>query len=47
MDDPVRQAKALYVAMSNTPAWEISRIQAIADLRGWSPLAGLQIESHR
>jgi aryl-alcohol dehydrogenase-like predicted oxidoreductase len=44
MDDLVRQGKVLYVAMSNVPAWEISRMQAIADLRGWSPLVGLQIE---
>ncbi|WP_216207749.1 aldo/keto reductase [Amycolatopsis aidingensis] len=44
MDDLVRQGKVLYVAISNAPAWEISRMQAIADLRGWSPLVGLQIE---
>ena len=44
LDDMVRQGKVLYVAMSNAPAWEISRMQAIADLRGWSPLVGLQIE---
>ncbi len=44
MDDLVRQGKVLYVAISNAPAWEISRMQAIADLRGWSPLVALQIE---
>ncbi|WP_019810806.1 aldo/keto reductase [Saccharomonospora halophila] len=44
LDDLVRQGKVLYVAMSNVPAWEISRMQAIADLRGWSPLVALQIE---
>jgi aryl-alcohol dehydrogenase-like predicted oxidoreductase len=44
MDDLVRQGKVLYVAMSNAPAWEISRMQAISDLRGWSPLVALQIE---
>ncbi|AXB44926.1 aldo/keto reductase [Amycolatopsis albispora] len=44
MDDLVRQGKVLYVAMSNAPAWQISRMQAIADLRGWSPLVALQIE---
>ncbi|WP_406510395.1 aldo/keto reductase [Streptomyces sp. NBC_00212] len=44
MDDLVRQGKVLYVAMSNAPAWEISRMQAIADLRGWSPLVALQVE---
>lgn len=44
MDDLVRQGKVLYVAMSNVPAWQVSRMQAINDLRGWSPLVALQIE---
>ncbi|WP_435061475.1 aldo/keto reductase [Amycolatopsis thermoflava] len=44
MDDLVRQGKVLHVAISNVPAWQVSRMQAIADLRGWSPLVALQIE---
>jgi aryl-alcohol dehydrogenase-like predicted oxidoreductase len=44
MDDLVRQGKVLYVAICNSPAWQVSRMQAIADLRGWSPLVALQIE---
>ncbi|MFD7018317.1 aldo/keto reductase [Streptomyces sp. NPDC059928] len=44
MDDLVRQGKVLYLAMSNVPAWQVSRMQAITDLRGWSPLVALQIE---
>lgn len=44
LDDLVRQGKVLYVGMSNVPAWQVSRMQAIADLRGWSPLVALQIE---
>src|SRR3981189_504894 len=44
MGDLVRAGKVLYVGMSDTPAWQISRMQAIADLRGWSPLVALQIE---
>ncbi len=44
LDDLVRDGKVLYVAMSNAPAWEIARMQTIADLRGWSPLVALQIE---
>ncbi|WP_027933645.1 aldo/keto reductase [Amycolatopsis thermoflava] len=44
MDDLVRQGKVLHVATSNVPAWQVSRMQAIADLRGWSPLVALQIE---
>lgn len=44
MDDLVRQGKVLYLAICNAPAWQVSRMQAIADLRGWSPLVALQIE---
>ncbi|MEV0636154.1 aldo/keto reductase [Streptomyces sp. NPDC050619] len=44
MDDLVRQGKVLYVAISNAPAWQVSRMQTIADLRGWSPLVALEIE---
>lgn len=44
MDDLVRAGKVLYLGISNTPAWQVSRMQAIADLRGWSPLIALQIE---
>ncbi|WP_246081906.1 aldo/keto reductase [Nocardioides litoris] len=44
MDDLVRQGKVHYVAMSSAPAWQVSRMQAIADLRGWSPLVALQVE---
>src|SRR6266404_7613151 len=44
MDDLVRAGKVLYVGICTTPAWQISRMQAMADLRGWSPLIALQIE---
>ena len=44
MDDLVRAGKVLYVGICNTPAWQVSRMQAIADLRGWSPLVALEIE---
>ncbi|WP_188194977.1 aldo/keto reductase [Nonomuraea sp. SYSU D8015] len=44
MDDLVRSGKVLYVGISDTPAWQVSRMQAIADLRGWTPLIALQIE---
>ena len=42
-DDLVRAGKILYVGLSDTPAWQASRLQAIAELRGWSPLIALQI----
>lgn len=44
MDDLVRAGKVLYLGISDTPAWQVARMQAIADLRGWSPLIALQIE---
>jgi aryl-alcohol dehydrogenase-like predicted oxidoreductase len=44
MDDLVRAGKVLYVGISDTPAWQVSRMQAIAELRGWSPLVALEIE---
>jgi aryl-alcohol dehydrogenase-like predicted oxidoreductase len=43
MDDLVRSGKVAYVGISNIPAWQVSRMQAIADLRGWAPLVALQI----
>jgi len=42
-DDLVRAGKIIHVGISDTPAWQISRMQAIADLRGWAPLIALQI----
>lgn len=44
LDDLVRSGKVLYVGISDTPAWQVSRMQAIAALRGWAPLVALQIE---
>lgn len=43
LDDLVRQGLALYVGISDTPAWVVAYANAIADLRGWSPFVGLQI----
>ena len=43
-DDLVRQGKVLYVGISDAPAWWIAKANTIADLRGWSPFVGLQIE---
>jgi aryl-alcohol dehydrogenase-like predicted oxidoreductase len=43
-DDLVRQGKILYIGLSDTPAWQASRMQAIAELRGWSQFCALQIQ---
>jgi len=42
-DDLVRAGKILYIGLSDTPAWQASRMQAIAELRGWSRLVALQL----
>jgi aryl-alcohol dehydrogenase-like predicted oxidoreductase len=44
LDDLVRAGKVLYVGISDTPAWQVARMQTLADLRGWSPFVALQIE---
>jgi aryl-alcohol dehydrogenase-like predicted oxidoreductase len=44
MDDLVRSGKVLYLGIANTPAWQASRMQAIAAVRGWTPLVALQVE---
>jgi aryl-alcohol dehydrogenase-like predicted oxidoreductase len=43
LDDLVRQGKVLYVGISDTPAWEVSRANTLATLRGWTPFVGLQL----
>lgn len=44
LDDLVRQGKVLYIGISDTPAWVVSWANAVADLRGWTPFVGLQIQ---
>jgi aryl-alcohol dehydrogenase-like predicted oxidoreductase len=43
LDDVVRSGKALYVGISDAPAWVIARGQTLAELRGWSPCVALQL----
>ena len=33
----------LYVGISNTPAWVVSRANALAEWRGWTPFAAIQV----
>lgn len=44
LDDLVGQGKILYAALSNFPAWRVSRAATLADAAGWAPLAGIQLE---
>lgn len=43
LDDLVRLGKVHYVGFSDTPAWIISRADLLAELRGWSRLAAIQL----
>jgi len=44
LDDLVRQGKIMYAGVSDAPAWWIAQANTLANLRGWSPFIGLQIE---
>lgn len=43
LDDLVRAGRVLYVGISDTPAWVVSRANTMADLRGWSPFVATQL----
>jgi aryl-alcohol dehydrogenase-like predicted oxidoreductase len=43
LDDAVSAGKVLYVGISDTPAWLVSQAVILADLRGWTRFAGLQV----
>lgn len=43
LDDAVRAGKILYVGISDAPAWLASRAHTLAEWRGWTPFAGLQV----
>ena len=44
LDDLIRSGKVLYIGVSDTPAWVVSASNVLAEMRGWSAYAGLQIE---
>ena len=43
LDDVVSAGKVLYIGISDTPAWIVAQAVTLADLRGWSRFAGLQV----
>ena len=43
LDDLVRAGKILYAGISDTPAWVVAQGNTMADLRGWTRFAGLQL----
>lgn len=44
IDDLIRQGKVNYAAISDTPAWVVSKGNTLAELMGWSPFIALQVE---
>jgi aryl-alcohol dehydrogenase-like predicted oxidoreductase len=44
LDDLVRQGKVHYIGISDTPAWLVSRMNTMAELRNWTAFVGLQLE---
>jgi aryl-alcohol dehydrogenase-like predicted oxidoreductase len=44
LDDMVRAGKVLHVGVSDAPAWIVSQANTLAELKGWMPFIGLQIE---
>jgi aryl-alcohol dehydrogenase-like predicted oxidoreductase len=43
LDDVVRAGKVLYIGVSDAPAWIVSRANTLAEWRGWTAFAGLQV----
>jgi aryl-alcohol dehydrogenase-like predicted oxidoreductase len=43
LDDAVRAGKVLYIGISDAPAWVVSRANTLAEWRGWTAFAGLQV----
>jgi aryl-alcohol dehydrogenase-like predicted oxidoreductase len=44
LDDVVRAGKARYIGLSDTPAWAVARMATVAEWRGWTSIAALQLE---
>ena len=44
LDDAVRAGKILHIGLSDVPAWVVSRAQAFHELRGYAPIAAMQLE---
>jgi aryl-alcohol dehydrogenase-like predicted oxidoreductase len=44
LDDLIAAGKVLYLGISDAPAWVVSRCNAIAELRGWSRFAAIQLQ---
>jgi aryl-alcohol dehydrogenase-like predicted oxidoreductase len=44
LDDMVKSGKILYIGISDAPAWVVSQANTLANLKGWTEFASIQIE---
>lgn len=44
LDGLVRAGKILYAGLSDFPAWRVATAATLAELRGWAPIAAVQLE---
>lgn len=44
LDDLVSAGKVLYIGLTNFPAWRIASAAMLAELRGWAPVAVVQLQ---
>ena len=43
-DDLARTGKIVYGGLSNFPAWRVATAATLADLRGWLPIAAIEVD---
>jgi aryl-alcohol dehydrogenase-like predicted oxidoreductase len=46
LDDLVRQGKIGYVGVSDFAAWQLAKIDTMAELKGWTAVTAIQSEYH-
>jgi len=46
LDDLVRAGKVRYIGASNFAAWQLSRANLLAEVRGWTPFVSIQPHYH-
>ncbi|MBF0547289.1 MAG: aldo/keto reductase [Candidatus Riflebacteria bacterium] len=44
LDDLVKAGKVLHIGFSDVPAWLVAQANTMADLRGWTPFSGIQVQ---
>ena len=44
LDDAIRAGKILHLGLSDVPAWAVSRMQTLSDVRGLAPVTAMQLE---